>query len=90
MRRIVSSLVLASLMVGCVRTAPTPSEPAPVARAAPELVAREFNLRPVEGAPTPSAQAVTGGPNGGPGVAADFGLYVLALSWEPNFCCGHS
>jgi ribonuclease T2 len=90
MRRIASKLVLASLMVGCVRTAPAPSEPAPVARAAPELVAREFNLRPVEGAPTPSARAVTGGPDAGPGVAADFGLYVLALSWEPNFCCGHS
>ncbi|WP_224242557.1 ribonuclease T2 family protein [Hyalangium gracile] len=97
MRHIVPSLVLFSVLSACVRATPAPSEPSPSTgggtssvRAEPRLVAREFNLRPVESGSTPTEQSASGSPNGGPGVAATFGLYVLALSWEPNFCCGHS
>lgn len=97
MRRILPSLVLVSLLSACIRTTPAPSEPsqskksgARSVRAAPAKVAREFNLRPVELGVTPTVEGPTGSPNGGPGKATPFGLYVLALSWEPNFCCSHS
>lgn len=97
MRRILSSLVLASLWAGCVRTTPASSGPsgpkeqsAQALRASPEKVAQEFNLRPLALGTTPRAESTSDSPNGGPGTAATFGLYVLALSWAPNFCCTHS
>ncbi|WP_224372639.1 ribonuclease T2 family protein [Hyalangium versicolor] len=95
MHRIMPGLVLFSMLSACVRTTPAPSEPsqpqsgASSVRAAPSLVAREFNLRPVESGITPDAKNASGNPNGGPGTAATFGLYILALSWEANFCCSH-
>lgn len=96
MRRIVPSLVLISLWSACVRTTPAPSEAsqpknpsAPSVRAAPDKVAEEFNLRPLASGITPNGANAAGSPNGGPGTAVPFGFYLLALSWAPNFCCGH-
>jgi ribonuclease T2 len=97
MIRILSSLVLACLLAGCVRTTPASSGSSPSqsqgaqgVRAAPAKVAEEFSLRPVASGATPTVEAAPSGPNGGPGIAATFGLYVLALTWSPNFCCSHS
>ncbi|PTL79943.1 hypothetical protein [Vitiosangium sp. GDMCC 1.1324] len=97
MCRILSSLVLASLWAGCVRTTPAAPESSrstqqatQAVRANPEKVAQEFNLRPLAAGVTPGAESTSASPNGGPGTAATFGLYVLALSWSPNFCCTHS
>lgn len=97
MSRIVPSLVLVGLLAGCVRTTPAPGEASQSTssgsqsvRAAPELVAQEFSLRPVASGVTPSLEAASTSPNGGPGIATPFGLYVLALTWSPNFCCTHS
>jgi ribonuclease T2 len=96
MRRLVPGLVLFNVLCACVHATPAPSgasKPArtggPSAPSAPALVAREFNLRPVESGVTPNAESASGSPDGGPGTAATFGLYVLALSWAPDFCCGH-
>lgn len=36
------------------------------------------------------ARSKTTKPNQGPGTAAQFGLYVFAITWGPNFCCGHA
>jgi len=96
MSRIMQSLVLGSLLAGCVRHSPASSEPSGMQRldavstsTTPELVARQFNLRAVERGFTPPGGDAVASPNGGPGTATPFGLYVLALSWAPNFCCSH-
>jgi ribonuclease T2 len=37
----------------------------------------------------PSGKPTTGNTTGGPGQAAKFNLYMLALTWAPNFCVSH-
>lgn len=68
-------LALLSLVPACGKRAPSKSD-----RLSPAIVDREFGRR--QGAdPADSAD--------GPPAGTPFGLYLLALSWSPNFCCGH-
>ena len=39
--------------------------------------------------PPPAAEPTTVQPLSGEDAPGAFGLYVLALSWAPSFCCGH-
>lgn len=85
------------VLSSCATTTPAPSTEATGSaqphkqslRADPARVAQEFNLRPLEQGATPALESTNRAPDGGPGRPASFGLYVLALSWAPNFCCGH-
>ena len=56
-------------------------------------IAFEHNLRPMATAHTPALAAVAPAPSAdgrlGPGPKAPFGLYMLALSWAPQFCSTH-
>jgi len=89
MSRSIPCLVLVSLLAGCARTSSTVSEDSQSSPGTVELVTRKFNLRPLASGATPDQESAAGSPNGGPGTAASFGIYVLALSWAPNFCCGN-
>jgi ribonuclease T2 len=68
------------------QTATVATTARPYAQATPEAVESEFG-RPSATACT-CATAGAGGV-GGPNAAPSFGLYLLALSWAPNFCLGH-
>ena len=75
-------------------TAPPPQASAPAAPAkaptAAHAIALELGLRPLDHAQLDlvTADAPSGPP--GPGPKTSFGLYLLALSWEPQFCATHS
>lgn len=79
-------LAIVSTLVGCRNSSSDPPQghTEPVATTTPTST------------PTTTPTAIDEGRRGGtepidsPPSGSPFGLYVLALSWAPNFCCGHS
>lgn len=65
--------------------APAPTPAAPTLRASHSVITTELRTRPMSAlVRAPSAASP---PTGAPGPKTAFGLYVLALTWEPAFCC---
>ncbi len=71
------AFALVTALVGCAEPTPTPDKAHPA------------STGPARGPDTRTSGAGADAPDRPAGGAA-FGLYVLALSWAPNFCCGHS
>lgn len=86
--RVVGVGVVAAWMVGCSANAPQAGS---ARRASPEKVAREFGRDFGQGGLTgggaPRRSDRERDVRGPQGELVEFGVYVLALSWTPAFCC---
>lgn len=76
--------------LGCVGTQQPATQP--LSRATPEMVAKEFGrdfgAPGLTGGGAPERAAGLEGAAGAPqGELVEFSVYVLALSWTPEFCC---
>lgn len=82
-------------LLACDSPPPPPAKPVqitlptPPARASHARIATELSARPMVALASAPASSSSGPPNGAPGPKTSFGLYILAMTWEPNFCCTH-
>lgn len=105
MTRTTCALALTATLVACSTAAPKPAgeSPAPTAAAGPPAAlsraAPDRLAAPPASAPAPTAAgaaeksepsaAAKPEDDGRPGEKAQYSLYMLALSWAPNFCATH-
>ena len=97
MNCIVRALALGPLLISCSRNEPESAHKIPgdeVAKPSFATQARPVTSPAAEATAGPSAAATTSegsrtSLDSPPGKRADYALYLLALSWAPNFCCSN-